>query len=122
MGAGAIGPGHRQYLSGVLGAVAIVVWVARRYRDTPPRAAVRRITPLSPGTALVVWLGLVLVALGGAVVGGFRPLLRRGGPDWSDVGVDAVTRAGAAVGVTILVLSIVWVVHDRMLRARRQVP
>jgi len=24
--------------------------------------------------------------------------------------------------VTILVLSIVWVVHDRMLRARRQVP
>jgi hypothetical protein len=36
--------------------------------------------------------------------------------------VDAVTRAGSAVGVTILVLSIVWVVHDRMLRARRQVP
>jgi hypothetical protein len=115
---------HRwaQYLSGVLGAVAIIVWVARWYRDTPPRAAVRRITPLSPGTALVVWLGLVLVALGGAVIGGFRPLLRRGGPDWSEVGVDAVTRAGSAVGVTILVLSIVWVVHDRMLRARRQVP
>jgi hypothetical protein len=64
----------------------------------------------------------VLVALGGAVIGGFRPLLRRGGPDWSEVGVDAVTRAGSAVGVTILVLSIVWVVHDRMLRARRQVP
>jgi hypothetical protein len=98
------------------------VWVARWYRETLPCPAVRRITPLRPGTALAVWLGLALVALGGAVVGGFRPLLRRGGPDWSDVGVDAVTRAGAAVGVTILVLSIVWVVRDRVLRARHLVP
>ena len=115
---------HRwaQYLSGVLGAVAIVVWVARWYRDTPPRAAVRRITPLSPGTALVVWRGLVLVALGVAVVGGFRPLLRRGGPDWSEVRRGHRHAGRVAVGVTILVLSIVWVMHDRMLRARRQVP
>jgi hypothetical protein len=114
--------GHRwaQYVSGILGAALIAVWVARWYRETPPRAAIRRIAPLSSGTAVAVWLGLALVALAGAVAGGLRPLLRRGGPDWSEVGVDAVTRAGSAVGVAILVLSIVWVVHDRTLRARRR--
>jgi hypothetical protein len=82
---------HRwaQYLSGVLGAVAVVVWVARWYRDTPPRAAVRRIAPLSPGTTLVVRLGLVLVALGGAVVGGLPAVAANG---WSGlVGKSAWT-------------------------------
>ena len=114
---------HRwaQYLSGVLGAVAVVVWVARWYRDTPPRAAVRRIAPLSPGTTLVVRTGAGRARWGRRrrVAGRCCERVVRTG---RKVGVDAVTRAGSAVGVTILVLSIVWVVHDRMLRARRQVP
>ena len=63
----------------------------------------------------------MLVALGGAVVGGFRPLLRRG-VRAGRKSVWTPSRGRVAVGVTILVLSIVWVVHDRMLRARRQVP
>lgn len=106
-------PGYQwaQYASGVLGGLAILVWVTRWWRRTPPIAA--GVADVGPRTRVAALTAVV----GAAAVGGIVVVVRAGvgtAPVHLDaLGFAVATRAAMTGAAVALVLAAAWAATRR---------
>jgi hypothetical protein len=109
-------PGYRwaQYATGLLGALVVLLWLARWWRRT---AVATPVAGLRPAVVLLVWVAVLVAGTLGAVIGSLGPLTVSEGPDLPGAAFGAVTRGIAAAGVAVVILAASW----HLLSRRQQV-
>ncbi|MFC0528680.1 DUF4184 family protein [Phytohabitans kaempferiae] len=115
-------PGYRwaQYASGVVGAAALALWLARWWRANPPTAASRGRRPVRRAVAVASW-ALILSAT--AVVGLLAALRPLADADLRVAVFLAITRGGGAgIAAALLCAATVAVVARRPPRSPGALP
>jgi hypothetical protein len=104
-------PGYlwAQYVSSVLGAVVLAVWVVRWWRTTPHAPADRHV----PASAIAALAVVAVATVVGAVTGVIGARTADGAPDMHSAVIEAIVRGGTAAGIAVLVGAAVILVRRR---------